>query len=134
MYQFLMGLNDEISGIVRSNNIQEEPLPKLKKKMLARICKEEQYWNIARISIIEEKEALPWPLRLRQGQSHHLEKDPCIIIAINQDMKLIWHGYPEWWAEKSKLNINGPGHSKGSGRINAARRRGHQLGAGRAVL
>lgn len=30
IFQFIMGLNDAIFGTVRSNIIQEEPLPKLK--------------------------------------------------------------------------------------------------------
>lgn len=37
LYQFLMGLNDEVFGTVRSNIIQEEPSPKLK-QIVARIA------------------------------------------------------------------------------------------------
>lgn len=40
IYQFLIGLNDDIYNIVRSSIIQEVPSPKLK-STFARICKEE---------------------------------------------------------------------------------------------
>lgn len=47
VYQFLMGLNDEVFGTVRSSIIQEEPTPKVK-KVLAWVCKEKQYHTLVR--------------------------------------------------------------------------------------
>lgn len=52
VFQFLMELNDTIYGTVRSNTIQQEPVPKVK-MVLARIRKEEQHKNVSRSTVDE---------------------------------------------------------------------------------
>lgn len=61
MYQFLMRLNDEIYGTVRSTITQQEPLPTLK-QVVARIYKEEQHKNLIRTVAAEERGTTEWPL------------------------------------------------------------------------
>lgn len=49
-----MGLNDTIYRTVRSNIIQQDPMPKAK-TILAQICKEEQHKYLAKSTVTDER-------------------------------------------------------------------------------
>lgn len=81
-----MSLNDETSRIVRSNIIQEEPIPKVK-KVLAWIYKEEQYRSLARKTPRMNMVAPEWlfqPLKLASNKKEGRHVAP----VKNPDMKL----------------------------------------------
>ncbi|CAH9128927.1 unnamed protein product, partial [Cuscuta epithymum] len=122
LHQFLIGIDDEVYGTVRSNLLSHTPLPDLNRAYQA-FLQEENSRAIARgKSVAVDTHAFALQVdRQNKGRldRNEREKITCAHCKkkghdIGSCFKL--HGYPEWWKERNRANgANGVTASRGGG-------------------
>lgn len=121
VHQFLMGLDDDLYGTLRSNVIAQDPLPPLN-KVYALVVQEERHKTMTK-GCEARTEAVAFVVH--GGPSNHggtggrSEKGVCTNCGkqrhdVTSCFKII--GYPEWW---NTGRVNGKSTGKGKGGVAA---------------
>ncbi|KAJ0008171.1 hypothetical protein Pint_29123 [Pistacia integerrima] len=120
VHQFLMGLDEEGYGTVRSNILSTEPLPNLN-RAYAMVIQQERVRNMIRT---REERSSPMSFAVRTGgRNSGGDKDKSVIcFNCNREghdadncFQLI--GYLEWWGNRPRTNVTrrGGGRKRGTG-------------------
>ncbi|KAK4425256.1 hypothetical protein Salat_1719500 [Sesamum alatum] len=120
VHQFLMGLDDDVYGTIRSNIIAQEPLPPLN-RTYALIIQEERHRALTRTRDVRT-EAVSFTVQGPKSAPSSATNVVCKscgkpVHEINSCFKII--GYPEWWStgrgkgSERGRNTNSTGHGKG---------------------
>ncbi|XP_056695775.1 uncharacterized protein [Spinacia oleracea] len=130
-HQFLIGIDDELYGTVRTNLLSRVPLPSLDDAYLA-FTEEEQSQGIARGKASQDTITSQSIFALQADRSRRFEKDKsklscshCCVYNCKQgghDISTCFkiHGVPNWYEElRSRRNKNGPAALR-SGTVPAA--------------
>lgn len=98
VHQFLMGLDDTLYEIVRSNLLAQDPLPTLN-KLYATLVQEERLCEITRVTE-ERGEAMAFAIH---SNFKHKEKgrlcSHCNQTGHDSEGCFQLIGYPEWWGD-----------------------------------
>ena len=113
VHQFLMGLDEEGYGTVRSNILSTEPLPNLN-RAYAMVVQQERMRTVTRT---KEERGNPMGFAMKTGgqNSRGEAKDRNVVCTnckreghdANTCFQLI--GYPEWWGNRPRTNVSGRG-------------------------
>ncbi|XP_045811171.1 uncharacterized protein LOC123905559 [Trifolium pratense] len=117
VHQFLMGLDDDLYGTLRSNIIAQDPLPSLN-RVYSLVVQEERHKTMTK-GREARNEAVAFAVRggssNRGGAKGYSDKTSCSHCGkpheVSNCFKII--GYPEWWN-----NGRGNGKNTGKGKSN----------------
>ena len=116
LHQFLIGIDDELYGVVRSNLLSQSP-PVTLDRTYQTLVQEEKSRDIARGKTIQE-ESHAFALRAERTTERGNKVDKSKLFCSHCKQKghevgscFKLHGYPEWWADKNK---GGKGNNGGS--------------------
>ncbi|KAL0404418.1 UNVERIFIED_CONTAM: hypothetical protein Sradi_2082600 [Sesamum radiatum] len=115
VHQFLMGLDDDVYGTIRSNIIAQEPLSLLNRTYTL-IIQEERHQNLTRTRDVRTEAVsfvVQGPKSVPSGTPNNVCKN-CGKSGheINSCFKII--GYPEWWSTRRG---KGSGHGRNTNSI-----------------
>ena len=124
VHQFLMGLDDDLYGTVRSNIIAQDPLPPLN-RVYALVVQEECHKNMMKGRDTRTEEvvfAVHGSSSTYNGTKARSDKSVCSICGrigheVTSCFKVI--GYPKWWNNgrgSGKGNVKGKGIDSSIGR------------------
>ncbi|CAM8991331.1 unnamed protein product [Rhodiola kirilowii] len=128
VHNFLMGLDDNLYGTVRSNILAQDPLPRLN-RVYSLIVQEERHKMIANeraptqdvVAFAAQSKSSPVRSSpaVRSESSTRVEKSSCTHCGrVGHDVSSCFklHGYPEWWEEFRQKRGDGQSSSNGLGR------------------
>ena len=120
VHQFLMGLNSDIYGTIRSTILGSDPLPNMN-KVYASMIREEQV-HTASSSKEMKGEVMSFVAQINPGRGREMVKDPtrfcthCKRTGHEADNCFQLIGYPDWWGDRTRGVGRGTGRGKGTGR------------------
>ncbi|KAA8522564.1 hypothetical protein F0562_013075 [Nyssa sinensis] len=120
VHQFLMGLDEEVYGTVRSNILSTEPLPNLN-RVYAMVVQQERVQTMTRT---RQERGSPMSFAVQAGGRNSGGDKDKTVVCCNCDreghdadscFQLI--GYPEWWGNRSRATTTGrdSGRKRGTG-------------------
>jgi hypothetical protein len=117
VHQFLMGLDDVVYGMVRSNLLAQDPLPNLN-KTYSTLVQEERVRTVVR-GKEQQSEVMSFAVQAvkSRGKIDEKEKnDRCNHCNrtghdVNNCFEVI--GYPEWWSDRPRRTGRGSANGKG---------------------
>ena len=116
-HQFLVGVDDEVYGMVRSNLLSQSPLPDLNRAYQT-LLQEERSRSIARGAAIDaEAHAFALQVDRSSGRSDKIDRSKLFCSHCKQkghDVGMCFklHGYPDWWEARNRNK--GTANSRGS--------------------
>ncbi|VFR02161.1 unnamed protein product [Cuscuta campestris] len=128
VHQFLMGLDNEGYGSLRSNIIATEPLPPLN-RVYSTIIQQE---GVLKTTQEEERNPVGFVVtsKFDRDATKDLKCKHCGLSGHEKSGCFQLVGYPEWWGDRPRV-LN-PGRGNGRGNNTGGRRGGRGGNAGRA--
>lgn len=117
VHQFLMGLDDDLYGNIRTNIIAQDPLPPLN-RAYALVIQEERHKNMAK-GKEGRSEAVSFAVQRSSHPSSKQRNDKVVCTNCNypgHDVSSCFQlkGYPDWWTGPRGKNSSGRGRGAAS--------------------
>lgn len=113
VHLFLMGLDENLYGTVRSNILAQDPLPNMN-KVYSILIQEERVKTITR-GKEERGDIMALVTRTRPDgrNKSSVVCSHCNRTGHASDTCFALHGYPEWWGDRPRSDGKGAGHGRG---------------------
>ena len=108
LHQFLIGIDDDVFGIVRSNLLSHTPLPDLDRAHQA-FLQEEHSRAVARAKQLAAMDVQAFAVNRRAQQTHTQRTDKSKLSCAHCKQKghdigtcFKLHSYPDWWEDRQR--------------------------------